>query len=193
MAVNRRSFLARTASLGLFYGLGYSIVRAQGFDRPADPTDNIEYIDEDRARWFEALTRTDVVDDKANGTVVEAAPQSCCNAGDGYPIIIDEDAYPPHSGKEENGTAHVIDPSAKIIMVPNGKEADGSTHYTPKYRPAITGNLTFHFSGNKITREIEGNPTKTAWLFAKVGYPSEGMDAGQIKIVYCIVPLPPSA
>ena len=128
---------------------------ARGQDRaPVDAPESIEYIDQDRAEWFSQLRRTDVVIDKANGLIVGETPDSCCDAGDGYPIIVDEDAYPPHIGTEANGTAHVTDPSAKMIILPDG---------TKKYRPAITGNLTFHFAGNKITREREGNPTKTAW------------------------------
>ena len=158
---------------------------ARGQDRaPVDAPESVEYIDQDRAEWFSQLRRTDVVIDKANGLIVGETPDSCCDAGDGYPIIVDEDAYPPHIGTEANGTAHVTDPSAKMIILPDG---------TKKYRPAITGNLTFHFAGNKITREREGNPTKTAWAFLHVGYPSEGMDAGQIKTIFCVVPIPPSS
>ena len=116
----------------------------------------------DLARWFEQLTRPDF--DASNMSVI-----SCCDAGDAYPIIILQEATP--GGSQEDGVAEVTDTSARIVIKPDGEH---------KYRPQWVGPTQFKFAGKKITREIDGNPTSTAWVFYSVhtGY------------VYCVVPLP---
>lgn len=136
--------------------------------------------DKDLAGWFESLKRPDVQqykldhDGDAGGDI-----ESCCDAGDAYPIEILQDAFPPHTGREENGSARVLDGSQRQIKKPSGEY---------KYRMTIKPeNLKFNFAGNKYTREREGNPTGTAWAFLSV------WGDGEIHKVYCIVPLPPSA
>ena len=99
---------------------------------------------------------------------------SCCDAGDAYPIEILEEAT--FGGKAEDGRARVTDSSARNIILPDG---------VTKYRPAITGALTFKYAGEKRVRDAEGNPFPTAWAFLRV------MD-GEIGYVYCVIPLPPS-
>lgn len=117
--------------------------------------------------WFEHLKRPDY-DAVTMGSVV-----SCCDAGDGYPIVILEEAT--IGGTQKDGLAEVIDPSARMIVKPNGEK---------KWRPEWTAPRQFHFAGKIITREIDGNPTKTAWVFAS-------LDFGVPREIYCIVPLPP--
>ena len=65
-----------------------------------------------------------------------------------------------------------------MIIKPNGER---------KWRPEWTGPKRFKYAGNLITREIDGNPTKTAWVFAG------GADRsyGTMFKIYCVVPLPP--
>lgn len=164
--MDRRAFISRSLTMGLFYGIGASIVLAQ--DAPA------VHIDEQTAKWFEGLTRP--FDDIADGPGVKAGVASCCDAGDGYPIQIDEEAFPPR-GKEFNGTAHITDPRARDIILPDG---------TIKHRPAITdhASMTLHFSGEMVSPLKDGNPTRTAWAFLHV-------IEGKQDHIYCIVPLPP--
>jgi hypothetical protein len=128
------------------------------------------------ADWFEKLKRPDVEQDMRDTGSAHGQVISCCDAGDAYPIEILEEAYPPHTGTEENGLARVKDGSQRQVKKPNGEY---------KYRMEITGSLSFHFSGNKLTREKEGNPTNTAWAFLSIL-------GGEIHRTYCIVPLPPS-
>ena len=144
-----------------------------------------EIIPEEKSKWFESLKRSEFRD-----RIVEV--DSCCGVGDAYPIKILEDAYPPHVGIKENGLAVVTDPSAKTLQIPNGKDELGRMTYMQKYRPPITGKLEFAFSGNKLTREIEGNPTRSAWAFLRVVTTGESTTrAGTIDYVWCVVPLPP--
>jgi hypothetical protein len=131
---------------------------------------NAVHIDQQTADWFARLTRPFTDGDAKAGVA------SCCDAGDGYPIQIDEDAYPP-GGKVLNGTAHITDPSAKQIVLPNGMI---------KSRPAITDpdSMTFHFAGERVSPLKDGNPTRTAWAFLHI-------TNGKQDYIYCIVPLPP--
>jgi hypothetical protein len=46
--------------------------------------------------------------------------------------------------------------------------------------------FAFKFSSDRVTREVDGNPTDTAWVFFRVTYVNA-------DFVYCVVPLPPSA
>jgi hypothetical protein len=153
---------------------------------PAIPSDaKTVTIPEEMAKWFENLKRQEVLNAREHGDVVSQLPftESCCGAGDAYPIIILEDAYPAHSGKIENGRARVTDTSARRILLPDGSS---------KYRQAITGNPEFKFSGNKITKEIQGNPTQTAWAFLRVMSQYSTISGGVIDYVWCVVPMPPS-
>ena len=76
------------------------------------------------------------------------------------------------------------------------RNSDGSVYTNAKYRadldgfiPAITapevGKFGFHFSSDRVTREIDGNPTKTAWAFIR-------NIQGLGDYIYCVVPLPPA-
>lgn len=131
-----------------------------------------ERINKETADWFSHLTRP------YNDDGAEKGVASCCDAGDGYPIQIDEEAYPPVVGKEKNGVAHITDWSAKQIVLPNGNV---------KYRPEITdpASRIIHFSGEMVSPLKDGNPTKTAWAFVQI------LD-GKWNHTYCIVPLPPA-
>ena len=162
--IDRRSFLSRVLTMGLIYGIGTSIAVAQ----------NTRHIDQQTADWFSDLTRP--FDDIEDGPDVKAGVARCCDAGDGYPIEIDEEAYPPR-GKVKNGRAHITDPSAQTIILPNG---------TTKFRPAITdpASMTLRFSGEMVSPLKDGNPTRTAWAFLRV-------HEGAQDHIYCIVPLPP--
>lgn len=174
--------------MGLIYGLGHNVARAQDPSLfSLNPGEHFEIVEPDMGEWFASLKRTDIVDAKSQGLVVEAAAESCCDAGDGYPIRILQEPWPPHIGTEYNGVAEVTDRSAKTLVI---KNHDGT--YRKKYRPEWTGDPVFKFPGNKLTRELEGNPTKTAWVFAGLGA-TDGSNQGTLQTIYCIVPLPPSA
>ena len=149
---------------------------------------------QDLSDWFEQLKRPDIADGHPHSDVLTSAI-SCCSAGDAYPIEILEDASPPHGGTVENGTARVTDPSKRQVIV-RMRNSDGSVYTNAKYRadlegfiPAITapevGKFGFHFSSDRVTREIDGNPTKTAWAFIR-------NIQGLGDYIYCVVPLPPS-
>ena len=167
--MNRRAFL----TTGLIYAAGAGLVLAQGTGTILEDEathGRAMHIDQQTADWFAGLTRP--FDDGG----AKAGVASCCDAGDGYPIQIDEDAYPPR-GKELNGVAHITDPSAAQIILPNG---------TIKYRPAITdpASMKLHFAGEMVSPLKDGNPTRTAWAFLHV-------ISGRQDHIYCIVPLPP--
>ena len=190
---SRRIFLSRALTAGLFYGAGGSIVRAQ-FASPDQPgvsdADAVRRYGEmfvpsqDLSDWMETLKRPDIVAGKPHHGDLSISAVSCCSAGDAYPIDIIEEASPPHGGEEENGVARVTDPHHRQILL-SRRNANGSVYKETKYRQEITGPLTFHFSSDKVTREKDGNPTKTAWVFCRV------VD-GNIDLIYCVVPLPPA-
>lgn len=123
--------------------------------------------DKDTAEWFENLDRPDY-------DASEMSTKSCCSSGDAYPIKILEEAT--IGGKEPDGVAIITDGSKRMIVLPDGRK---------KYRPEIRAeDLMLHFAGEKVTREVKGNPTSTAWAFLSV------MD-GHVSMTYCVVPLPP--
>ena len=97
---------------------------------------------------------------------------SCCDAGDAYPIVILQEAS--IGGKEYDGIAEVTDPTERLIIKPDGSK---------KWRQQWKGPLRFKYAGRLVTRELDGNPTTTAWVFA-------GMYMNA-PYVYCVVPLPP--
>ena len=130
--MNRRSFLSRSLMLGLFYGTG-----AFAQDAPEyHPTQEL-------ADWFERQKRPDH-DDKWLPQIT-----SCCDAGDAYPIEILEEAT--FGGEAEDGSARVTDGSARNIILPDGAK---------KYRPAITGALTFKYAGKKRVRVYDSPDAK---------------------------------
>jgi hypothetical protein len=120
---------------------------------------------QDLANWFESLKRPDF--DASVSSVM-----SCCDAGDAYPIVILQEAT--IGGSQEDGIAQVTDTSARIVVRPDGSR---------KYRSPWNGPNPFKFTGKKITREMDGNPTPTAWVFYSVFN----------NIIYCVVPLPPGS
>lgn len=136
--------------------------------------------------WMESLNRPSYDPDLMPNGV-----QSCCSLGDAYPIEIKEEAIPGYAKTE--GYACVTDTRAIQIKLPNGSY---------KYRRRLDGNPCFHYTGVKLTREKDGNPTKTAWAFLKVGDPGENPYASPdsvksdgptaIQYIYCVVPLPPA-
>ena len=150
--------------IGVYIGVlvGCSSVRAQQDDYRGE----IFRPSKALAEWFESLDRPDY-DAKTMGTI-----KSCCDAGDAYPIIILQEATP--GGEEPDGVAEVTDTSARLIIKPNGDK---------KWRREWTSPKRFHFPGKLITREIEGNPTQTAWVFAT--------DYTGTPMLYCVVPIPP--
>ena len=93
----------------------------------------------------------------------------CCGHVDAYPVVIDQEAT--INGEEDDGIAHVTDPSRK--------EFPDKT-----YRDELIGDLTFHFKGKDVVKLEAGNPTSTAWAFL-------GNMQGHITLVWCVVPLPP--
>ena len=97
-------------------------------------------------KWFEGLHR-------------KSDRFPCCGMGDAYPIVIDQEAS--LGGSEVDGIAHVTDGSAR--KYPNGDT-----------RQPIPNGTVIHFSGRQVTREIDGNPTSTAWAFIAVVNPKEG-------------------
>ncbi len=181
--ISRRSLLLAAPAV-IIAGRAFAQAPSMAYRIPDEgaPT---EIIDPDRAEWFGRLKRPDVMAEIARNEASSVGVTSCCDAGDGYPIIIDEEAYPPHIGRELNGRAHVTDPSAKMLLIPDGKGG-----YGKKYRPKMEGPLDFKFSADKVVREIDGNPTKTAWVFCAVEYP-QSEHPGYMNTVYCIVPVPP--
>lgn len=183
--MNRRSLLASAVSL-----VAVRVAFAQGGPGWMPSEDELAKRygpkftpSSDLAEWFENLKRPDIASGHPHSQDLISAI-SCCSAGDAYPIDILEDASPPHGGTVENGTARVTDPTARQILVPMHNPS-GSTYNQLKFRDQITGPLTFHFSSDRVTREKDGNPTKTAWVFCRVLN-------HQIDYVYCVVPLPPS-
>ncbi len=165
--MNRRSLLARSLTMGLFYGIGRQAF-AQAGDGASDNGPEVK-IDQAIADWFESLKRP------FNDGSAQAGVASCCNAGDGYPIDILEE--PTYRGTALDGRVRVTDPTARTIVLPDGSR---------KWRPAIRGGLEFPIAGEWVCPLKDGNPTKTAWAFLYVDARS-----GQIQHVYCIVPLPP--
>ena len=119
----------------------------------------------DLAQWFESLKRPDFDPSKESVS-------SCCDAGDAYPINILQEAS--IGGGIEDGIAEVTDTSARVVVRPDGSR---------KYRFKWPGPTQFKFAGKKITREKDGNPTPTAWVFYSVFR----------NYVYCVVPLPPGS
>ena len=117
------------------------------------------------AHWFESLDRPDF--DASVDSVI-----SCCDAGDAYPIVILQEAT--IGGGQLDGIAEVTDPGPRTVIKPNGEK---------KYRQPWAGPLRFAFPGKKVTREIKGNPTSTAWVFATT-YTG-------VPMIYCVVMLPP--
>ena len=117
------------------------------------------------ADWFEHLERRNPP---------PGEPVSCCDAGDAYPIVILQEAT--IDGSELDGIAEVTATNARKVVTPAG-------HI--KWRPEWTGPRRFKFAGKHITRELDGNPTKTAWVFARIEY-------GYLSFIYCVVPLPPA-
>lgn len=138
--LDKRSFLARSLTLGLFYGTGAFAQNAPEYH----PSQEI-------ADWFERQKRPDHDNEWLPDIV------SCCDAGDAYPIEITEEAT--FGGEAEDGKFRVTDGSARTIILPDGAK---------KYRPAITGALTHTYAGKKRTRDAEGNPFPTAWAFLRV-------------------------
>lgn len=106
---------------------------------------------------------------------------SCCGEADGYPAAIDEEATPTHIGR-----GHVLDPSAKEIWV-NGVHL--------KTRPKLSGDLTFEFTYNQVTKEQQGNPFGYAYVFVNTVDDGNGnfhinKASGLWQGIYCVVPLP---
>ena len=155
----------------VFWAAVGTVLGVCAFSLAVHADDDVDYHGEifrpspDLARWFESLDRPDW---KVGDSII-----SCCDAGDAYPIVILQEAT--IGGEEPDGIAEVTDTSARLIIKPDGSR---------KWRPQWQGPTRFHFPGKLITREIKGNPTSTAWVFATnyTGSP----------FLYCVVPLPPS-
>jgi len=69
--------------------------------------------------------------------------------------VILQEAY--YRGGQLDGIAEVTDPGPRTVISQNGEK---------KYRKPWAGPLRFAFPEKKVTREIKGNPTSTAWVFA---------------------------
>lgn len=155
------ALLGVLAAALLFFFLSLFPLRpAHAFDHGFDHNDPL-------VRWFDDLTR-----DAPLGVV------KCCGRGDAYAIAIDIDgtdrsAYqaiaPPCP---EDWVAHITD--GRAIEWPDGTK-----------REPIPDGTFFRFSGDRLTRERSGNPTKTAWAFLNVM-------GGGITGVWCVVRLLPS-
>jgi hypothetical protein len=150
----------------LLFSVPAALVSAGALAEDPDYDGPVYRPDKDTAEWFESLERPDY-------DSMMMSSKSCCSSGDAYPIKILEEAT--IGGKQPDGRAVITDGSKRMIVLPNGSR---------KYRPAITGSLDLRFAGERVTREKNGNPTPTAWVFLRV------MD-GKVDYVYCVVPLPP--
>lgn len=149
-------------------------VHAQNIDAPpVDYRGEIFRPSPALSDWFEHLMRPNWEKELVREP---GAAHSCCDAGDAYPIVILQEAS--IGGTEPNGIAEVTDTSARMIIKSNGER---------KWRPEWKMPIGFHFAGEFITREIDGNPTKTAWVFAGGTNPDQGIP---FKL-YCVVPIPP--
>jgi hypothetical protein len=155
----------------MFWAAVGTVLGICAFSLAVHADDDVDYHGEiyrpspDIAKWFASLDRPDW---KAGDSII-----SCCDAGDAYPIVILQEAS--IGGEEPDGIAEVTDTSARLVITPNGER---------KWRLQWAGPTRFHFPGKLVTREIKGNPTPTAWVFATVsaGYPK----------LWCLVPLPPA-
>ena len=146
-------FASHTAYVGQAHAEDMSFFKPH---RGLDPNDPV-------VQWFEKLERP------------WCPPQVdhclCCGQFDAYPVVIDQEATP--DGEEDDGIAHVTDPSAKEF--PSGPPRD-----------ELVGDLTFHFKGKDVVKTQAGNPTGTAWAFL-------GNYKGHITLVWCVVYLPPNS
>ena len=124
-------------------------------------------------KWFESLHRK-----------IDKFP--CCGLGDAYPVEILQEATPDPKGELFDGIARVT--NVRSITFPNGD-----------VRLSIPTGTVIHFSDNQLTREIDGNPTATAWAFLSVRRNGDDQQDtsgtlnidGEMHGVYCVVPLPP--
>jgi hypothetical protein len=127
------------------------------------------HIAPDVAKWFEDLKRPDI--DPGAGVT------SCCDFGDAYPCEILEEAE-PHT--LEWGRLRITDTTPRTLRIPTPTGA-----VREKFRSRITDDPPiYRYQGMKVTRERDGNPTSTAWVFAYV-------NDGKLDTIYCVVPLPP--
>jgi hypothetical protein len=140
---------------------------------------------EDLSDWFESLKRPDIAAGKPHlGNADNMTAVSCCSAGDAYPCEILEEASPPHGGTVENGRLRIIDRTKRQIRVMT-KNDNGSRYGRMLYRGELNDDQEFQkYSSDKVTREKDGNPTSTAWVFLR-------NDQGTVAYIYCVVPLPP--
>ena len=166
MYLSRRAALIGACAM-LFAGRAF----AQNVDAPLiGYTGKVFRPSQEVADWFEGLMRPN------RDKLGPGEAKSCCNAGDAYPIVILQEAT--NGGHDDDGLAEVTDTSERMIVRPDGSY---------KFRPEWKSDKRFKFAGELITREKDGNPTPTAWVFAGVDTLS-----GELKILYCVVPLPPS-
>lgn len=98
----------------------------------------------------------------------------CCGPADAYPIRILREADPSHPD-DETGEAEIADGSEVEIDDAHNK------------RTSILDGTRFKFAFNRLTKESDGNPTRTAWAFLNVDEKTH-----RLQGVWCVVPLPPS-
>lgn len=100
---------------------------------------------------------------------------SCCGLGDAYPAEILE---APLDGVPNSGTVRITNPGGRMIWI--------DEHYGIEIPPITQENLTFKFSHEQVTHELQGNPLGHAIIFVSVD------TEGHVSTIYCVVPLPPS-
>jgi hypothetical protein len=162
--MDRRTFLSRSLTAGLIYGLGAGVASAMdhGFDH-SDPV----------VQWFESLKIPDDTPPKGG----------CCGKGDAYAIRILEDALGNSADKSDWGLAEITDGSAKQwpdgtirTPIPNGTQFKFPKQ---KVNPPEDGNPT---------------PTAWAFLsVVEAGDEASRRDGkgNYIRMIYCIIPLLP--
>lgn len=101
----------------------------------------------------------------------------CCGVADAYSIHILVEAD-PRRPEEQTGLAEIGDGRELTLM-------HGSVH-----RPSLPDGLQFRFKFAQISREVDGNPTSSAWAFLSVA-DRRGDGPNAINTVFCVVPLPP--
>ena len=116
------------------------------------------------AEWFMSLRREDNM--------------SCCGLGDAYPCQILREAD-PDKPYEDTG----------LVQITDGRELNVLNNTV--HRPALRRGLQIAFPFFKMTKEKNGNPTDTAWIFLSVYEANPpSAETNGVGQVYCVVPLP---
>ena len=101
---------------------------------------------------------------------------SCCGKADAYKITILQDAIGDDG--DNRGLAVITD--GRAIKYPDGTS-----------RFALPDGTQFRFRKADVNPLGDGNPTNTAWAFLSVTSDPDSGVGNFIRMIYCVIPLPP--